>query len=130
MSLVNVSELLTDPDFVQALTGTRETIQIATTGDAAGEAIVTATPLSFSGVAMPLRSAKDLELLPEGLRNLDAVIIYTNYQLFDTNGDDGTATPGPAIVDTIQYHGKAYKVYVCEAWSEYGYYKAIAVGQP
>lgn len=128
--MINVSELLVDPDFIQSLTGTRNTYQIATTGDEAGEPMVTATPLSFTGAAMPLKDQKDIILLPEGLRNLDGVVIYTNFELKATSGDGGEVTAQPAIVDEVNHHGQAFTLIVVQNWSEYGYYKAIGVVKP
>lgn len=128
--MINVSELLTDPDFIQAATGTRNTYQIATTGDEAGEAMVTPTQLSFTGALMPLKDQKDVMLLPEGLRNLGGLVIYTNFELKATSGDVGASGPADAVQDVIDWHGDKYALVVCQNWSDYGYYKAIGVIQP
>lgn len=74
------------------------------------------TTISVLASVQPLRG-KDLQNLPEGLRNEDLLKVYTTTEL---------RVAGDYAPDAIMVDGQAYEVQTVERWGEFGYWKAIA----
>lgn len=65
---------------------------------------------------------KDLQLLPEGMRNLGAMAVYTTCELFTVEQVAGK------IPDRLTYKGIDYQIHSVEDWYDLGgYYRCIAV---
>lgn len=74
----------------------------------------------ISASVQPLKT-KDLQLLPEGMRNAGAVKIFTHMELFSGNQAEGR------LPDRIEYRGATYQVQIVDDWRDVGdYYRVIA----
>jgi hypothetical protein len=113
--VINVAELLVDPDFVRSFTIKRPT------GSFANEGVysVTYSDLSATGCVQPA-SPRELQLMPEGSRLGDVIAVWSNVEM--------RVADGKVESDVIVVDSKNYKVVKCEPWPESGYYKALAEG--
>lgn len=67
-------------------------------------------------------AAKEIQFLPEGMRNQGTVAVYTKAELFTLK------TSECDLPDQFDYRGVRYEVYSVEDWLDLGgYYKVIAV---
>lgn len=123
--MINVAELMIDPDFMQTLQGERTSLQIATQGDVAGEVVPVATPLTVLASAQPTSKPDELALLPEGYRNESTIKMYTATELFASDGNE--TAPVPATVDVVFYLGKRYRVMYVKLYGDYGFWFSLAV---
>jgi hypothetical protein len=108
MPLLDVSDLLTDPDFVDnSLTCTRSA---QTVGDD-GMAVNTPTVTAFSGVVTN-DTGDQLMRGPDGARIDGSITIHTRFQLIDGKvGFDA---------DVVTWQGRQYTVVNVRDWSTYG----------
>lgn len=117
MADLDVTELLSDPDFIDALGVIRRSVAFS-----AGAAVVTDAPEATIYGSVQPAGADDLELLPEGTRLHDSLVLYTLAAVAPQT-DDG---PG----DVLVWKGYRWVVRaVPEDWSHFGagYRKALAV---
>lgn len=119
--MINVSELITDPDFAQSFTVTR------TVGNwDAGNFVTTSTTLKMFGSIQPLNT-KEMDQYPEGDRLKGMNKIYTLDQLYTTqtgpteDGEDGQ------LSDEVTWQGERWKILNSQDFSDFGYYQAVAV---
>lgn len=117
--MIDVSELLTDPDFCQpgAITITRLEGRNV-------DGYFQTTPSSFEtiGIIRPA-STEDIKMLPEGDRVEGMIIIYTSVQLFGTRKAQPNAG---GLSDEVTWQGENYKVVQAANYSQFGYYKSMA----
>lgn len=67
-------------------------------------------------------SPKDLQLLPEGMRNMATMVVYTTCELYTVRTSDSK------IPDRFEYRGVSYQVHSVDDWYDLGgYYRCIAV---
>lgn len=116
MSLVDVSELMTDPDFVETVTLRRPTIHFANEG----EAISSYEDTSFVASVQPAK-AEEIAALPEGERGSGQV--YRIYTATELRMSDGKTD----VSDVLVYGGKELRVIGQEPWGANGYFKFLAV---
>lgn len=114
--MINVSDIVVDPDFVQTFSVTRS----AGVFGLGGWVESAPTVLSLSGT-VTVANEKDLQQVPEGDRVMGAMMFYSPSQIYVTRNGD---TPG--ISDTITWQGELYKVVRVWPYLDYGYYKAYA----
>lgn len=114
--MIEISELMTDPDFAQPFVIRR--VSGAFAGE--GEFTRTETTVNASGVIQPA-SEDDLKMLPEGERSDSAIKVYSKTEL---RRGDGAGTES----DVIEWLGKRYRVMQSKPWQLHGYYFAIATG--
>ncbi|WP_248322031.1 hypothetical protein [Caballeronia sp. Sq4a] len=108
MPLLDVSDLLTDPDFVDtSLTCTRSA---QTVGDD-GMAVNAPTVTPFSGVVTN-DSGDQLRRRPDGTMIEGSITIHTRFQLID--GKTGFDA------DIVTWQGRQYTVVNVRDWSTYG----------
>lgn len=115
--MINVMELMEDPDFAQSymvyrnsgswVSGRWEEVEVG---------------LPFMGPIVPA-NAEDVKMLPEGDRIQGFMVFYTsstNPFLIsrDTSGNAGTA-------DQPEWGGERYKILQVYPYDDYGYQKAI-----
>jgi hypothetical protein len=121
VSLVDVSELMSDPEFMRAVVLRRATIHFANEG----EAISSYEDTDFTASVQPAK-AEDVALLPEGERGSGRIVsIYTSTAL-KPDMSDGKTT----IADLIVVGGTrpgTFRVVGVEPWGDNGYFKALAV---
>lgn len=113
---LDLLDILTDPD----LGGTDFTYdRVAATVNDKGRTVQTMTTLQASGNIQPA-PGKERELLPEGDRTKEALLIFTVAEL-----SAGSETTAP---DLVTYRGRKYRVAMVEPWREHGgFTKAVAV---
>lgn len=110
--MINVSEVITDPDFAQTFLVHRRTNEWV-----GGRPDETETELTMLGV-ITVADAKTLEQLPEGDRVTGLMCFYSTVPIFTTN-EEGTA-------DQLEWRGERYRVKRVFPYGDYGYYKAVA----
>ncbi len=97
MALIDVSDLLRDPDFTNVVT----LIRRASTINAHGEHVMTETPFNIVASVQGINTA-DLVRLPEGARLQDLITVYYRGDL-QAESKDGYA-------DIIVWQGHRYQV--------------------
>lgn len=114
--MINVSELINDPDFAQTFTVTR------TTGAWVEGNFTQAIPttLNIIGIIQPMNT-NDMVQLPEGDAIKGAINIYSLTPINTTS-----QTPS-AVSDQVTWKGEQYKIIQTQNYSDWGYYKASAV---
>lgn len=108
MALLDVSEVLIDPDFMDTMTCTRYAQTVASTGMAAN----TATTSTFYGVVTS-ESGDILDRTETGERVRGNIIIHTVFRLRDGSGTSQTA-------DMITWRGSTYTVSKVNDYSHFG----------
>lgn len=108
MALIDVSELLTDPDFTNTVT----LIRRASTVNTYGENAMTETQSTITAVVQGANT-ESLERVPEGARLSDLIDVYYKGQL--------TAESPSGYADIIVWGGKRYQVFeVVEDFMNFG----------
>ncbi|MHC3068679.1 hypothetical protein [Klebsiella pneumoniae] len=108
MALIDVSELLTDPDFTNTVT----LIRRASTVNTYGENVMTETQSTITAVVQGANT-ESLERVPEGARLSDLIDVYYKGQL--------TAESPSGYADIIVWGGKRYQVFeVVEDFMNFG----------
>jgi galactose-6-phosphate isomerase len=109
MPLLDVTDVLDDPDFNDFFSVRRPAL-VATSGGTAAETDQTFT--QCVGVVTPA-SAADMQLLPEGSFQQGVISIITKFRLQSGKGVDF----GP---DIVYWHGASYTVMHVGDWSGFG----------
>ncbi len=107
MALIDVSELLLDPDFVNPVSLVHRTFTI----DSFGKNVLTESSVDTIGSVQPA-SAKDMMRLPEALRIRDVRKFWIKAEIL-TDGDS-------QYPDIIVFQGKRFQVINTEPWLNYG----------
>ena len=115
--MIDVSEIIGDPDFAQDYTVTRSSGQFG----AGGWIENTPQSIPMSGVITVARQ-KELSQMPEGDRVTGAMLFYSTQQLFITHNDSSAGTS-----DVITWQGYDYKIVHVWPYVDYGYWKAYGV---
>ena len=109
--MINVSELITDPDFCQPFT------IIRTEGTwQNGLFVKQETQINVIGVAEPV-TGKDLDIQIESDRANNVMTFYTLVEL--------KVSPDGSISDFILFNGKRYKLFQVSNYSDFGYYSGM-----
>lgn len=110
--MIDVSEVISDPDFTQTYTVHRQAGEwVRGEWKASDE-----KPVKVTGV-ITVADAKTLEQLPEGDRVSGLMTFYSTQELFETR-EEGTS-------DQIEWRGERYRVKRVFPYVDYGYYKAV-----
>lgn len=120
MSLVDVSELFSDPEFMQAATRRRGTRAFAVSGE--GEITTSYADTAITVSFQPVQGdGENLdELLPEGQRGSGALFrLFSSSELRVDDGNTGLA-------DVVTVGARRFKVMHVDDWSDHGYFRAIA----
>lgn len=120
MALIDVSDLLRDPDFTNVVT----LIRRAATVNTHGENVLTETSCMITAVVQGVNT-EQLTKMPEGARMSDMINVHTRGQLY--------AESPNGYSDIIVWHGRRYQVYqVIEDFMNFGagYTQAICVLEP
>ena len=116
MPLLDVSDLLSDPDFATTFSVTRSSASADTGGI---NQVASVTTQNVIGVVQPANSS-DLQRLPDAEYQKGALTIFTTFRLI-SGGAGQTA-------DIIGWNGANYTVMTTDDWSQYGgpgYIKAL-----
>jgi len=108
MALLDVSEVLLDPDFMDSMTCTRYTQTVSSTGMASN----TSTTSTFYGVVTS-DSGDILDRIATGERVKGSIVIHTTFRLRDGSGASQTA-------DMITWKGSTYTVSNVNDYSHFG----------
>ena len=123
--MIDVAELITDPDFAQSYKVIRSTGK----WDGGRFKIVSAETLKYIGAVQPAGS-EDLEQIPEIDRTNVVLNFYCQYpkKLYISRDTDENADGEElAIYDTIEFKGAQYKIIKVLDWENNGYQMAFAV---
>lgn len=107
MAQIDVSDLLSDPDFIDPVQLIRRVSAI----NAYGENVLTETTISTYGNIQPA-SNKSIQRLPEALRIGDVRDFYLRLEIVL---DGSTAYP-----DILVFGGKRFEVQTAAPWMNYG----------
>lgn len=117
MALINVGELIDDPDFAQSFTITRRSGTWEN-----GRFIPVETTIEASGIISP-QDTSELDLAPDGSMIRGRIKVWTHTQLYITIQD--TPTGESYISDEVNWQGNQYLVILDNNYSDYGYYSYI-----
>lgn len=117
--MIDVSELITDPDFA-----TEYTIYRSTGGEFGAGGWQEGTPeqIVVVGVALPANQ-REVQMVPEGDRVKGGMVFYSTVPFAFSHSDDPKGTS-----DKVLYKGEYYKLYQgLDRGDLGGYYKAIGM---
>jgi MFS superfamily sulfate permease-like transporter len=108
MPLLDVSEILSDPDFadVVAVTRSAETVDSHGRAQAATQTFANITAVVTAG------QGDALKYLPEGAHIEGAILVHTTFRLVS---ESDTTQP-----DTVTWQGRDYVVTMLNDWSTFG----------
>ncbi|QDX92065.1 hypothetical protein EEL30_06595 [Brevibacillus laterosporus] len=109
--MIDVSEVITDPDFAQSFTVHRKSGEWI-----AGRSVSSDASITMTGI-VTVADAKTLEQLPEGDRVTGLMCFYSTHELFTTR-EQGTS-------DQLEWRKELYRVKQVFPYGDYGYFKAI-----
>ncbi|MCX5495373.1 hypothetical protein OSH11_11695 [Kaistia dalseonensis] len=107
MPLLDVSDVLADPDFADTLTLTRATQSVGSDGIATRAEVVS----TISGVVTS-NSGDVLKRFPDMARVSGSILVHTTARL--------VASDGPTEADRLTWQGRDYTVSVLNDYSSYG----------
>lgn len=118
--MINVSELITDPDFAQSFTVTR---YLGAWVD--GRLQEQKSEIPMMGVITP-ENTSDMNQLPGGDTITGRINIYSLEPLFTTRlqGDNSSRS---STSDEIEWRGEKWKILQTENFLDFGYFKSLAV---
>lgn len=116
--MINVAELLSDPDFAQAF----QVIRVG--GSFANEGEYSQSPettIDIFGVIQPARQQDVVQFMPEGERLGNMIVIYckTEIRVADAKSQES---------DLVVWHGNRYRVAQARQWLDHGYWQVWAEG--
>lgn len=114
--MINIAEIVNDPDFAQAFTILRSTGSWVN-----GTWTPATSSLPAFGVVEPA-SSKDLKMVPEGDINSEPMSFYSSAPIYTTR-NEGT----PAASDILVWRSQNFRVLNVFEYEDFGYYHAIAV---
>ena len=114
--MINIAELITDPDFAQSYTVVR-----SVGGWVQGRFVKTEQSLLFTGPIIAANQ-KEVNMLPEGDRVAGMMVFYTTadnpFLMSRVEGEEG-------LSDQPIWRGDRYKLLQVYQYDDYGYQKAI-----
>ena len=120
--MIDVSEVITDPDLAQSYTVLRSTgsfVKGLWTED-------TPTSITMTGV-ITVANDRELDQIPEGDRIKGAMVFHSTQVLYTTRvgTNESRKATRSGISDKIVWRGEQYKVLNVSPYIDYGFYKAI-----
>lgn len=107
MALIDVSELMVDPDFADEIQIVRSIQSVDATG------LAQRAQQTYDAIGVVQAGSGDqLELLPESQRTKSNMTVYTQFQL-----QEATDT---TEADVVLWQGKSYRVMVTSQWTNWG----------
>lgn len=116
MPLVDVSEVITDPDFNQSFTVYRKKGTWTN-----GRFVVTETSFTTNGIIIS-QSNEELDLTAQGALISSQISIWT-YSVLYVTSQDGTPQTDDYLSDEVEYKGQRYLVMSARNMIDYGYHK-------
>ncbi|MCL2829843.1 MAG: hypothetical protein FWD77_03775 [Betaproteobacteria bacterium] len=116
--MIDVSELIDDPDFASAF----ELIRSSGGFENEGEYVAApGQPEKRIGVVQPAKAEDVAQFLPEGERANRAITVYCRQELRHSDGEGADS-------DAILWNGQRWRVIGVRNWSGEGFWQATAVG--
>lgn len=115
--MINVAELMTDPDMAQSFQVERASGAFSNEGEWAQ----TVATLDMTGIIQPAKREDQLAILPEGSRLGNMIVVYCAQELRIDNADSQRS-------DVIVWHGNPYRVVATKHWADHGYWQVWAEG--
>lgn len=113
MPFLDVTEVLSDPDFATTISVIRNT----TTVDNFGETQISPVETDDIIAVVTPATSNDLKRMAETERLSGAIAIYTTYRL----SAGGTQTDGStATADIVTWQGRQYTVFSVDDWTQFG----------
>ena len=109
--LLDISEILDDPDFIQTV----EFGIVTQSSTGTGEPLETEVRSSHENTNVQPASGATLQRLPEGERTKDVQQVFTKKEFPIKNGD------------YMYFNNLKYRCITTEDWTQYGYYDAIFI---
>lgn len=121
--MINIKELIFDSDFSQLVTIIRYAGEYSDTGlfD-----VVSGNVVMSAVVNQP--SPTEIQMLPEQDRFSKIITLCTHEQLYQTAPNIADVDTGQRS-DELDYNGNRYKIVQVFDYSDYGYWKSIAVSK-
>lgn len=129
--MINISEIVNDPDFAQQFYVLRSSGVFALGGFQD-----TKTTISMYGV-IEIATENELQLLSEGDRVSGAISVHTSTALYLSNnvgdafeqsyGKSGFGSLNNSESDIVQWRNQQWKCVKQYKWIDFGYFKTIAV---
>lgn len=116
--MINVQEIMSDPDFVRSFSVKRPSGAFDDTGVFA---ISGYDDIAFTGAVQPADPAT-LQMLGEGERIGNVIEIWTLAEVRMGQGADNV------LSDIVIVDGQSFRVFKTEPWSDNGYFHAFAEG--
>lgn len=115
--MINVSELITDPDFCQTIT------IIRTTASWVDGRFVQGTPETIQTIGVAHEESDDVDQVMEGDRRKGKYAFYVLNppSLYITQDN----SEGVMVSDIVQHKGKTYRILDVHDDTEYGYVKGV-----
>jgi hypothetical protein len=110
--MINVADIVSDPDFTQPVT---RIVRIESINQY-GESVIESRPTAIQAIVTSPNS-QELLMFPDATAYRDIIRVTTASRL---NADSVGLQP-----DLIVYHGENYKVTVTNDYSDYGYTRAL-----
>lgn len=114
--MINIAEVIENPDFTQAITIQRSSGSFELGG------WQNALTSVFVSAVVTVATAQDLSQVPQGDRVTGAMTFYSTEQIFQTHADGS-----PGTSDTIWWRGQQYRVAQVWPYADYGYWKALGL---
>lgn len=124
--MINIAELLRDPDFTQLIQVNRRLNSFVSSGDAAGEVQIDMVLRTVRMCVQPVKDPNDLNVLPEGQRSNKMMKFYASEVLYCDDGDQASGS-GQAVFDVVLWNNEEYKLLHVRYWADYGYWEAIGI---
>lgn len=115
--MIDVSDIINDPDFAQPFTIKRSTGGAFVSG---GYTSSNSTIQGY-GVIQPA-SDREHEQVPEGERVAGSISIYSATALYTTYGGDPSG-----LSDIVTWRGDDYRIVSVGPYQDFGFFKALAV---
>ncbi|MFV3013563.1 hypothetical protein ACLD43_17580 [Clostridium botulinum] len=119
--MIDVSRVLNDPRVSQSFIIFRKSGKWDK-----GRFVQEEVEINMSGV-ISIAKSKDIEMIPEGDRVGGELAIYSTQKIFTTRKGDMSQQKDSGTSDELLWNEERYKIYSASPYSDYGYYKAIAM---
>ncbi|NHL37740.1 hypothetical protein FDE95_14250 [Clostridium botulinum] len=119
--MIDVSRVLNDPRVSQSFIIFRKSGKWEK-----GRFVQSENNINMQGV-ISVAKPKDIEMIPEGDRVGGELAIYSTQEIFTTRKGDTSKQKDSGTSDELLWNGERYKIYSVSPYSDYGYYKAIAM---
>lgn len=120
MALIDVSDLLLDPDFIDPVSVIRRTVTV----NSMGENVVSEPTTISTYASVQPASFKQISRLPEALRSADVRSFYIKLPIVQ----DGSSL----YPDIIVFQGKRFQIQTAAPWLNYGagWNEGVCVAEP